>query len=202
MTTQKYSVLITNKSNKPWNFMVFQSPPARAHSLAWFASPFKIGLGDNISFSWGVDYQFLWGKTGELKPGVHFSAGGSKDCDPAVNNMTTFTVTNQTPDLSPSTTGAQKGTLKIVDGSDVPSNIFSVGLAMSGNGIYAVNAGPNLSHVFTPTPSYWVGAMDDVKEGEVMDIKTISQTAELHFPPNVYNLSATLTKENIWEIKV
>ena len=41
---------------------------------------------------------------------------------------------------------------------------------MSQNGVFTVNAGPNLTHVFTPTPIYWIIAMKDVKQGDVMDL--------------------------------
>lgn len=200
-TDQIYKVKITNESKRAWTFFVYQTPPANAQSLAWFASPYKIDVGDNISFTWEIDYQFQWDNTGVLQPGVNFTASGGKACDPAGNNMTKFTVAKDSPHLDPSTPGAPKGTLVIDDGPEVPPNTFSVGLAMSGNGIYVVNAGPNLSHVFTPTPTYWVSAMNNVKVGDVMDMKTISQTAELRFPPNVYQMSATLTDKNQWEIK-
>ena len=130
---------------------------------------------------------------GRLQPGINFSALGMKDCDPTGANTTNFTITNNTPGLS-------SGTLKIVDGRDVPPNKYAVAVAMSQNGVFAVNAGPNLTHVFTPTPSYWVTAMQDVKQGNVMDIKTVTQNTELKFPPNVYSLTATLQADNTWAV--
>ena len=71
---------------------------------------------------------------------------------------------------------------------------------MSGKGTYVVNAGPNLTHQFTPEPKYYVVAADKVEEGEVMDITTVTESGSLAFPPNVYNLTATLKSDNTWDI--
>ena len=196
----QYSVKMKNQSNQSWSFVVYQQPPANAESLAWFASPFNIGVGSEITFSWDISYQFVWAATGILQPGINFSALGMKDCDPTGTNTTNFTITNNTPQLSDSVVGSSSGTLKIIDDRDVPPNKYSVAVAMSQNGVFAVNAGPNLTHVFTPTPSYWVTAMQDIKEGDVMDIKTVTQNTELHFPPNVYSLTATLQADNTWAV--
>lgn len=199
---QKYKVTITNESNQAWTFLVYQEPPANAQSLAWLASSYKIeNDGGYIKFEWGIDYQFVWADTGELLPGVNFEAGGHKDCEPSNNNVTTFTVENNTPHLTPSKPGGDDGYLTIHNDRNVPANTYSVGVAMSKKGVFAVNAGPSLTHTFKPTPNYWVGAMNDVQEGDVMDIKTITQRAQLQFPPNIYHLSATLNKQNEWEIK-
>ena len=196
----QYSVQIQNQSNLPWSFVVYQEPPDNAESLAWFASPFNIGVGSEITFSWNFSYQFVWASTGILKPGVNFSASGMKDCDPTGANLTHFTIINNTGGLSDPVAGSAPGTLTIVDGSDVPPNKYSVGVAMSQNGVFAVNAGPNFTHVFALTPSYWVTAIQNVKEGDVMDINTVTQNAELHFPPNVYSLTAILQADNTWAV--
>ena len=196
----QYSVQMKNQSNQSWSFVVYQQPPANAESLAWFASPFNIGVGSEITFSWNLSYQFVWAATGVLQPGINFSALGMKDCDPTGANTTNFTITNNTPGLSDSVFGSASGTLKIVDGRDVPPNKYSVAVAMSQNGVFAVNAGPNLTHVFTPTPTYWVTAMQNVKEGDVMDINTVTQNTQLKFPPNVYSLTATLQADNTWAV--
>ena len=65
---------------------------------------------------------------------------------------------------------------------------------------FGANAGPNLAHELTPTPVYYIGAIDEVEEGEVMDIKTVTKTAEIQFPADVYNMTATLQADNTWSI--
>ena len=203
MASTQYNVTVKNNANAPWKFYVFQSPPAITNdlTLAWFASPFHIAPGDMTTFSWNTNYQFVWSATGEVKPGITFKATGSKEGDPQVKNQTKFTFVNDTPDLSDPTTGGPQGSLTIHDGDTVPPKTFAVGVGMSGNGTYVVNAGPNLVHQFTPTPAYYVAAIEEVEEGQVMDIKTITETGDLKFPPNVYSLTATLKADNTWDVQ-
>ena len=203
MTSTNYSVKVVNNGAAAWQFYVYQKPPAVANnlSLAWFASPYHIGVGDSITFSWNIQYSFVWSATGIVKPGIQFTASGSKECDPEGENVTSFTFNNSTPDLSNPTTGGTDGSLTIKDGDSVPSNTFAVGVGMSGKGTYVVNAGPNLTHEFTPEPKYYIVAADEVVEGQVMDITTVTKSGSLVFPPNVYDLTATLKADNQWDIK-
>lgn len=128
-------------------------------------------------------------------------ATGTKACDLESKNKTRFTFDDDTPRLGDPTSGGKEGTLTITNGSTVPPNTFSVGVGMSGKGTYVVNAGPNLKHQFTPEPAYYVAAIDQVVEGQVMDIQTITQAGELKFSDNQYGLVATLKGDNTWDIK-
>ena len=124
-----------------------------------------------------------------------------KECDPTGKNTTYFAVVNGIPELSDPVAGSDSGTLAIIDGSDVPQNIYSVGVGMAQNAIFAANAGPNLKHTFyISTPSYWIAAMNDVKQGDVLYPNTISQKTELNFPPNVYSLRVTYDGDNTWTV--
>ena len=202
MTSTNYSVKVVNKGAAPSKFYVYQQPPTIANnlSLAWFASPYRIAAGDNITFSWNIQYSFVWSDTGIVKAGVIFASMGLKECDPSGNNVTSFTFENDTPQLSEPMTGGTAGSLTINDGITIQSNRFAVGVGMSGKGTYVVNAGPNLTHQFTPEPKFYVVAADKVEEGEVMDITTVTESGSLAFPPNVYNLTATLKSDNTWDI--
>ena len=198
----KYSVQVVNNSETAWKFFVYQSPPSDVSdlTLAWFASPFRIPSGGDTQFDWDINYQFMWSATGIVKPGITFTASGQKDCDPQDANTTTFTFQDDTPDLSEPVPGGDKGNLYIHDGHNVPSKTFAVGVGMSGSGTFVVNAGPNLGHTLTPTPAYYIAAIDEVKVGEIMDIKTITQTAEIKFPSGVTTMVATLQSDNTWSI--
>lgn len=81
---QDYYLLLKNESISPWIFYVYQKEPdipsKDVFSLAWFASPYKINPGGHIQFNWKIDYEFVWSDSGEVKPGITFEAGGSKDC--------------------------------------------------------------------------------------------------------------------------
>lgn len=195
-----YSLTLKNDSAQPWTFYVYQKQPEQAtdlFSLAWFASPFLITVGSQIRFQWQIEYDFVWGATGIVTPGVTFSAGGTVGTDPAGFNTTTFS-SLPGPNLSTPVVGPPPGSLVINDTGDVANNTFSVGIGMSGTGTYVVQAGPNLKHQFTPTPSYWIAAGTNIEVGTVLDIQTITTTAEVVFPPNVFSVTKTLNEQNIW----
>ncbi|MCW8127570.1 hypothetical protein [Microbulbifer halophilus] len=197
-----YSLTAVNNSAQPWVIYVYQKMPNQSNdlfSLAWFASPYQIRVGDQIRFQWEVDYNFVWSDTGTLIPGVNFFASGSKDASPDGANSTNFS-TDPGPGLSDPVQASPKGSLIINDASDVPNNRYSVGIGMSGAGTYVVQAGTNLKHQFTPTPSYWIAAGIDQKVGTVLDIQTITQTSEVKYDPNVYDKTATLGSDNNWTI--
>jgi hypothetical protein len=197
-----YTLKLINQSAQPWTFYVYQKLPgqvADVFSLAWFASPYKISVGDSIKFKWEITYNFVWSDSGVLIPGVTFDAGGTKDADPNNDNVTTFSL-NPGPNLSTPVKESPSGSLIIKDADDVPNNKFSVGIGMSGTGTYAVQAGTGLRHTFTPTPSYWVAAGTNVQIGTVLNIQTVTQTAEAKFPSAVYSLVGTLGENNKWKI--
>ena len=198
-----YTVEVVNDANTAWQFYVYQSPPAKTSdlTLAWFASPFKIpNRGGTFYFDWQINYQFMWSTTGTVGPGITFEACGIKECDPDSSNTTMFTLQDDNPDLSDPVFGGNKGTLYINNGGEIPINTYAVGIGMSGSGTFCVNAEPNLIHEFTPTPTYYIAAINEVEQGEVMDIKTITLTAEIKFPINVYKMTATLQANDTWSI--
>ena len=200
-----YSLKVVNNGNRPWTIFVYQQPPPDAYgaeSLAWLTSPYNINNGgDQFTFTWSIDYQVMWAQTGTLIPGVIFSASGKRDADLTTNNLSNFSIINHTPTLSDPTRGGAPDSLTINDGPTVPPVQYSVGVGMGSKGVYAVNAGPNLQHVFTPNPIYWVCAIDHVIEGQVMDITTITQNDKVVFPTNVFSMTATLQGDNTWDIQ-
>jgi hypothetical protein len=195
-----YTLTLRNMSLQSWTFYVYQKMPnlsPEIFSLAWFASPFVITPNNKITFEWKLLYNFVWGATGVIMPGVTFNAGGEIDGDPAGANTTTFS-TAPGPNLSDAKPGQPPGSLVIKDAPNVPNASFSVGIGMSGTGTYVVQAGANLTHLFTPTPSYWVAAGTGIQVGTVLDIKTVTQTAEAKFPTNVFKRIGTLGEDNTW----
>lgn len=198
----QYSMTLKNESAQAWTFYVYQKAPqpsANVFSLAWFCSPYQIRVGNKIKFTWQIDYNFVWSDTGELIPGVTFEASGVKDCSPSGANVTEFSL-NGGPGFSDPKQGDPKGTLVINDASSVPNNRFSVGIGMSGTGTYVAQAGTNLSHLFTPTPSYWIAAGTNTKVGSVLNIDTITQNKEAKFDPAVFDLNCVLNQSNTWDI--
>ncbi|WP_054466306.1 hypothetical protein [Planktothricoides sp. SR001] len=200
---QGYTLNVKNQSSRDWVFYIYQTSPKQTNkmlSLAWFVSPYPIAPGDEISFTWFINYNFVWGDTGELKPGITYKARGPRDANLETANSTTFgynsggapTLTNPTQDSS------RKGELVITDLGNIPDLKFTVGIGMSGKGTFVEQAGPNLTHSFTPTPVYWVGAATEKKEGEVLDIQTVTKVSPFQFKSGVYEVEMTLNDQNQW----
>lgn len=196
-----YSLTLKNESASPYTFYVFQKTPNQSKnvfSLAWFASPFTMVPGNQIRFEWSIVYNFVWGATGDLVPGVTFDAGGAIGADPDGTNTTTFDV-DPGPSLSKAVKGDPAGSLVISDSDTVPNGKFSVGIGMSGAGTFVVQAGPNLTHTFTPTPTYWIGAGSNISVGKVLEITTNNPISQVTFPANEYKLTYALNTSNTWE---
>ena len=204
MSEQPYHLKIVNESNNPWTFYVYQKAPDiisdEVFSLAWFASPYKVRVGNYVEFTWAIKYQFVWSATGEVRPEVVFRTGGSKDCKPSGKNHTKFEA-GQAPGLSEPFQAPQEGSLYIENEDNVPVKKFAVGIGMSGNGTFVRQAQPNLTFNFTPTPTYWVAAGEEEQVGTILNIKTVTRTAQVIFPRNEYSMVATLGSDNKWEIK-
>ena len=199
-TDDIYHIEIINFGNRPWSFFLFQVAPG-AQTLAWVVTPNINNGGAQCIISWYMQYQMMWGN-GQLVPGDIFTAGGEVDANLTDKNSATFTIQNNIPTLSlqPFGGGAE-GTLSIKDGPSVPSNKYSVAVGLATHALYAINAGPNMTHVFKPsTTTYWVCAIDQVVEGEVMDISTLTRKAQITFPANVYSMTAVLQGDDTWII--
>lgn len=197
----EYSLTLINNSTMSWTFYVYQQMPnqssANVFSLAWFCSPFTIMPGNQITFQWTIDYTFVWGATGQLIPGVTFHASGQEPANLVNANTTTFS-NAPGPHLSVPAAGQPQGSLVITDASDVPNNVYSVGIGMGSAGTFVTSAGSNLTHTFTPTPTYWIAAGTNVQIGTVLNIATITQNLQVTFPVNVYSVTCTLGPNNIW----
>jgi hypothetical protein len=198
---QSYTLTLINNANQPWTFYVYQRAPDTKSrdifSLAWLVSPIEISVGGKANFNWTIDYMFVWDETEQLRPGITFSASGTMPCSPSGENSTKFS-TYPAPQFSSPFQDDPPGTLIIKDVSRVPPLTFSVGIGMHGAGTFVVQAGPNLKHLFTSTPSYWVAGGHEKKVGDVLDIETVTLTAEAIFKPDVFHVTGTLNKENEW----
>ena len=195
-----YSVQVINNSKTAWKFFLYQPCDYPSfQTLAWLASAIQIRSGYTTVFIWQSNYQFVWGATGIVKTGTIFIAGGEINCDPQAKNATTFTIQDGTPVFSDPVSG-RKNTLAITDGPKVPFETYAVGIGMSGSGTVITQAEPTITHMFTPTTGYYIAAIEEVEQGEVMDIKTITKNAEIHFPTGVYNMTATFQADDTWII--
>jgi hypothetical protein len=184
-------------------FYVFQQLPngqsASVFSLAWFCSPFVMVPNTNVTFEWTVDYDFVWGTSGAISPGITFSAGGFIPANPQSANTTTFSLAPG-PNLSSAAPGSPPGSMVISDAGTIPNNAFLVGIGMGEVPTIVTPAGPNLRHTITVAspPKYWIAAGTNVQVGTLLDVTKITQSLQVTFPVNVYAVTCTLGADNQW----
>lgn len=200
----QYQLVVVNNSDNVGSVCVFQRPAEAAEtpnimSIAWLTK--RLYPTSQVRFTWELDYQFVWAETGELKPGVTFDAGQSWQAGLTENNMVTlhcdeygaYTFQNQT------TNANATGSLVIQQDSTIPLNRASAGLGMGGQGVYALQAQPNMTIIFTPHPTYWL-TFGEYTQGEVLNTSEIANMTQISFPPNVYSMKAVLGANNVWSV--
>ena len=196
----QYSLLFVNNSSNLGDACVYQQDPAigpDVMSLAWFSK--TAAPTTKVQFQWSIQYNFVWSQTGTLTPGVIFTASQTWNADLSTTNKVTFnniggayTFQNQGP-------GPANGNLYISETSAVAANC-AVGVGMSGFGTFVVQSQPNWNLVFSPHPEYWI-TFGTFTQGEVMDITSVNNPAQIKFPVNVYSMTATLNADNTWTIQ-
>jgi rhizosphere induced protein len=203
----QYTLHVYNESTQK-DFCLFQSPPDLGNldplALAWFVK--SMHQNTFAAFRWTIDYSFVWGDTGQLKPGIQFDAGQVMAADPSDDgsgpgqNQAHFDLVNGAYLLTPgSVQGARAGSLYIQQGRNIAPGTVSVGIGMSGSGTCAVQAEKNIRLAFTPEPKYWIVA-GSFTQGEVIDVSAITGSAEVAFG-NGYSMTAILSKDNKWTVK-
>lgn len=199
---QTYTLIVVNNSSNPGNACVYQKDPdlgvPNVMSLAWFA---KYAFPTTtLRFSWTVDYNFVWSQTGQLVPGVMFTASQSPSANLSTTNQITLDYQSGAYDFTNQTQGPEAGTLYIREGPSVPLNQAAVGIGMSGFGTFVVQAQPNLNLTFTPDPEYWI-TFGTYSQGQVLNIGSITNPAQIVFPPNIFSMTAILDQSNKWSVQ-
>lgn len=196
----KYSIIFYNNSTNPWDFCCFQQDQDLkvngVMSLAWFAK--KCYPSTTCTFSWDINYSFVWGETGELKPGVTFDAAQVVNADLANSNIISLDYSDAFY-FTGKGSATPPGSIYIDQTANVPGSKASVGIGMSGTGTFVVQAEPNINLTFTPHPTYYV-AFGEFITGQVLDIQEMTLGAEVLFPPAVYVMYAILNADNTWTI--
>jgi rhizosphere induced protein len=197
-----YSIYFDNQSNNTGSVCVYQKEPdikdPKVMSLAWFSKPAHPTT--KVQFKWQIKYNFVWDQTGELKPGIIFDATQIWDADLMTRNTVTLTHDSDGYNFKELTSGGQQGTLYIKEDDTILDDDVSVGIGMSGFGTFVKQGQPNWNLNFTPHPEYWV-TFGDYEQGQVLDIGSISNTAQIAFPRNVYKMQVTLQENNKWKIE-
>jgi hypothetical protein len=196
-----YSLTFVNNSSNTWDAAVYQKDPdlgvPNVQSLAWFTK--TAAPTTKLVFTWTINYSFIWSETGQLVPGVQFNASQDWPADLSTTNQVSFTK-SPAYTFQNQTQGPAAGTLYISQDNTIPSKVASVGIGMSGAGVFAVQAQPNLQATFVPHPQYWI-TFGQFTQGEVLDIGQItSKAANVKYPFNVYSMTAILGPDNKWTV--
>src|ERR1700754_3494439 len=126
----QYSITFINQSQNSASFCVYQQDPKlgvnNIQSLAWFTKYVNTGEGQQAEFSWTVDYNFVWGQTGELVPGVKFRANQTIPADLSSSNRVTLNNINGAYQFIDQGQGPKAGALTILQDGTIPFNDASV----------------------------------------------------------------------------
>lgn len=199
---QGYTINFINNSANQGSAFVFQTNPGPVItglvSLAWFS--YGTNPGTIATFHWSIDYGMLWSTTANLVPGVVVMASQNLPCTLQTNNEATFTKNEFGYVLNKQVTSTVPG-ITILEDPSIPANSASVGMSMSGAGVFAVPAQPNLTVNFSVTPTYWIAfSLQSVQKGAVLISQAVTMKQQITFPVNKYICTATLNVDNTWNI--
>ncbi|MEU6076767.1 hypothetical protein [Micromonospora sp. NPDC047074] len=200
-----YTVKIVNNSAiDDENAIVFQqqpNQPSDVHSLAWLSK--MCHAGTSVAFTWSVDYNFVWGQTGTLKPGVNYDAGQIIPADLDNANTVTLSYVDDGFEFGKPASGAPSGSLLVKEDDSVPgpdsSAQGSVGIGMSGAGTFVVSTQPNAGVEFEITPTYWL-AFGSYTAGTVVSEDILTNPYQLQFPDGETSAVATFDGAN-WTVQ-
>lgn len=151
MTT--YSLEFVNNSSNSWDFCVFQDDPnigvPDVMSLAWFSK--HVEPTTRVTFTWSIDYSFVWSETGELKPGILFAANQNWPADLESENGITLTY-DKAYTFANQGRAPRSGNLYISQNYTIPLKLASVGIGMSGKGTFVCQATLNPDNTWAIAP--------------------------------------------------
>jgi hypothetical protein len=197
----QYSVVFYNDSSMAAAACLYQTGagltvPGTVHSVAWLAK--TAAPTTTIKFQWSTDYSFYWAETGKLGAGAMLT--GSQMWPVDTLNQVTLSHPADYYTFSNQIAGPDPKNYYINQDKSIPANMAAAGLGMAGQATFAVQAQPNFTLIFNPTPSYFI-AFGNYTNGQVLDPATVPNAAALVFPPNIYSLAATLNANNTWTIE-
>jgi len=195
---------VTNNSTQYQDLCIYQNPVdlgvPDAMALAWLTAP--AWPKTTVTFTWTLNYSFVWSQTGSLQPGVTFLAQQNQSADPSdlTANQVLFDYRNGAFTFAPGVAPGvpELGSLYVTESSRVPIGTATVGIGMSNAGVFAVQAQPNMNLVFTPDPEYWVTA-GTYEQGKVLDIEQITNSAIVGFEATTDKV-AVLSPVNTWTV--
>jgi len=202
MISTKYTLSVKNDSTQTGNFCIYQDPPdtnvGNITTVAWLAKaahPTTL-----LEFEWSLDYDFVWAKTTNLRPGTIIKTSQAWPANLSTMNKVDFDFQNQAYTFDNQGQGGYEGNLYIDQSQRVNTRDAAVGIGMSGKGSFFVESQPNMKLILTPKPTYWL-LFGQYSEGEVLDIEKVTKNAcRLEFKGRS-RLDVELRSDNTWNIK-
>ncbi len=197
-----YTLVCQNQSDLSGEFCVFQQDPdlgvSDARSVAWLVK--AAHPTTTVTFTWTTGDDFTWCETGELTSGIIAASAQVWPADASTSNQVTFTLVGGAFTFENQTAGPVAGQLRIVEDSTIPAQTASVGIGMGGQATFLVQAQPNLTLDFEPSPQIWL-AFGDYSTGQVLDPEAVPDAVQIEYPTNVYSMTAILNADNTWTIE-
>ncbi len=195
-----YQINFINNSTNAGNFMVFQQDPnlngPDIASLAWITK--FLHPNTNGSFNWKLGFDFVWMENKSLASGITSVTSQCIPADLVTNNtiMLTYDGAYNFTAQPPATT---EGSLYITTDQTIPPKQVGVGIGMSGAPTFLVSAEPNFNLTFSPQPDYWI-AFGEFEQGQVLNVKELTNSAQVVFPEGINTVNITLNADNTWTI--
>lgn len=190
----QYSLTVHNNSNiRDQRAIVFQQNPTLPSdvvSLAWLSKVCQPNT--MVTYYWTLNFNFVWGQNGTLRPGVNYSAGEVIPADLTDNNMVTLSYPSGGFLFGPTSAGPKSGSLFINVANDVPGygnpDQGSVGIGMHGSGTFVLPTTPTGGggFEFTVHPQYWV-AFGNFVQGDVVDESVLLVPTPVTFPAGSFH---------------
>jgi hypothetical protein len=197
-----YSILFTNNSSNSGSLCIYQTNDNHSTNpevvpLAWFCK--AVHPTTQISFVWKQDYNFIWSDTKEIKQGMSFRTSQTWDANLTNKNYIELDYIENAYTFQNLKQGEEKGKFYIKQSAKLPYKKGSVGIGMSGKGIFMIPVQANINIILEHKPRYWI-TFGCFKENQVLNLTEITNKIEVTFPLNLYSMAATLNLDNTWSI--
>lgn len=194
------TVKITNESPIPGSAVIYQRYPGGSSgaTLAWLVA--QAQPGNPTTLAWSNEPAFVWGEPGNLPAGAIFQASQLLPADPSGQNEVTLTCEGGACRFTDPRKGDPAGQLSIVQDPSVFPGRIATGIGMSNLATNVLPAQPGTKTTFADDLQYWIAFGNNFRQGEVLNLPTIQNAAQVVFPPGVTILSAVFGQDGSWTI--
>lgn len=174
-----YTLTIKNQSPTVTTFIVYQKPPTDQSdyvSLAW--KTFSVQPMSSTDFSWSLDYWLFAAATGVLADGVRMLPSSAIQVD--FNTGNEFNLTPELEFIDARFTNS--GKVAVLEEAGIQQNSASLAIGLAKSPMFATQAIPYKTEVFSGIGETYYIAHGNFEEGEVLNLDTLqSQSIQVNF---------------------